>query len=143
MKKKVAKLVTTTLITRVIVDKNATEDQIVKAAKPNYIAKLNNNELGENIEKVVDDKECPFGSLPKDFYYQPDMMSEKYRTLINKKRSPHLFSWQVFKSKALAQKAYPGVEVLEFSGDDIEEITFVDKNYDKKTGKVKKGLAVQ
>lgn len=56
---KVAKLVYMSMVTRVIVDEDATEDQIIQASKDSFIEKVR-NELGENLEEIVDDKECPY-----------------------------------------------------------------------------------
>ena len=55
---KVAKLVYVSFITRVVVDENATDDQIIEAAKPNLYEKVR-LETGENLEKIEDDTECP------------------------------------------------------------------------------------
>lgn len=60
MKNKVAKLVTVSLMTRVIVDEDATDEQILDAAKPRFQAKLDNNELMDNLEEIYDDDECPY-----------------------------------------------------------------------------------
>jgi hypothetical protein len=62
---KVAKLVYVSLATRVIVDEDATEEQILEAAKHLFIDKVQ-TELGDNIEDIVDDEECPFGTLITD-----------------------------------------------------------------------------
>ena len=62
---KVAKLVYYSFMTRVIVDENATESQIVLASKKNMIAKVN-TELGENLEEIRSDDECPIGTFPTD-----------------------------------------------------------------------------
>ena len=61
---KVAKLVTISLMTRVIVDENATDEQIVEAAKSKFIEKINNEAL-ENLEDIVEDTECPYGTFYK------------------------------------------------------------------------------
>lgn len=58
---KVAKLVTVSLATRVVVDENATEDEILNAARYNFTEKIQ-TELGENLESIVDDDEFPFDS---------------------------------------------------------------------------------
>lgn len=58
--KKVAKLVAVSFLTRVVVDKNATQEEILAKAKNKFQAKLNNNELGENLEYIEEDTECPF-----------------------------------------------------------------------------------
>ena len=55
---KVAKLVYVSLMTRVIVEESATEDDIIKAAKPQFIEKIG-TDLGDNIESIEDDEECP------------------------------------------------------------------------------------
>ena len=56
---KVAKLVSVTLITRVIVDENASEQDILELAIPKLSEKLM-DEPFEHIEEIVDDDECPF-----------------------------------------------------------------------------------
>jgi hypothetical protein len=69
MGKKVAKLVVVSFITRVIVDENATDMEIIEAAKPRILEKIHKNEIGENLEEIMDDKECPFGTMPEDKLY--------------------------------------------------------------------------
>jgi len=56
---KVAKLVYVSLMTRVVVDENATDEQILNAAKPNFEQKIA-YELNEHLEDIVDDTECPY-----------------------------------------------------------------------------------
>ena len=59
MSKKVAKLVRVSLVTRVIVDVDATEQEIMELAVP----KLSENLMDapfENLEEIVDDTECPY-----------------------------------------------------------------------------------
>ena len=62
---KVAKLVYYSFMTRVVVDEDATESKIVLASKKNMLAKVN-IELGENLEEISSDDECPFGTFPAD-----------------------------------------------------------------------------
>ena len=57
---KVAKLVTVSFITRVVVEDNATDEQILNEAKKGFQAKLDNNELMDNLEQIRDDEEMPF-----------------------------------------------------------------------------------
>ena len=57
--KKVAKLVYITMATRVIVDEDAQDDEIVEASRKNFILKVK-EELHENLEDIVDDIECPY-----------------------------------------------------------------------------------
>jgi hypothetical protein len=56
---KVAKLVYVSLATRVVVDSDATDEQILEIAKANFLEKVN-TELGEHLEEIIDDKECPY-----------------------------------------------------------------------------------
>lgn len=63
---KVAKLVEVSLLVRVIVDENVTEDQIIAATYPKLQDKLNNREVGDNVVSIVDDEEVPFGEAPTD-----------------------------------------------------------------------------
>ena len=55
---KVAKLVLASLMVRVIVDENATDDDIIRAAKDKMHIVVNES-LGDNIEEIINDKECP------------------------------------------------------------------------------------
>lgn len=57
---KVAKLVTISLTTRVIVDVNATNRQVVAAAENGFRAKIDNNEAYENIISIRKDNEMPY-----------------------------------------------------------------------------------
>lgn len=128
---KVAKLVTVSLTTRVVVDENATEEQIAEATKQRYIQRINNNEVLENITEIVEDKECPFGTFTEDseegFYFQPDLDHPTMKKLLE---SGEFNSFDVFDSKALAEKLFPEVEIKTYSGDDIEEPRFVDEDYE-------------
>jgi hypothetical protein len=56
---KVAKLVTISLMTRVIVDENASEEEILNSARPKFIQKVQ-EELSENLEEIWYDNECPY-----------------------------------------------------------------------------------
>lgn len=56
---KIAKLVTVTLITRVVMDENATDEQILDMARPHFESKLV-TELNENLESIKEDTECPY-----------------------------------------------------------------------------------
>lgn len=62
---KKALLVTVELTTRVVVDVDATDEQIAKAAGRNYIRRIENDEVLENIAEhgIKDDVEMPYGSL--------------------------------------------------------------------------------
>lgn len=65
MSQKVAKLVLVSLLTRVVVDENATSEQILEVARPSLLEKIN-SELSENLEDIIDDKEMPYGTLPDE-----------------------------------------------------------------------------
>lgn len=56
---KVAKLVRVSLVTRVIVDVDATEQDIMELAVPKLSENLMDSPF-ENIEEIVDDTECPY-----------------------------------------------------------------------------------
>ena len=60
---KVAKLVRVMITTRIIVDDNASEEEIMEIALPMLLDNLYTNAF-ENIEEIVDDTEVP---------YDPDM----------------------------------------------------------------------
>lgn len=54
-----AKLVYCSFVTRVVVADNATEDQIIQESKDQFIQKVR-DDLGENIEEIIEDEECPY-----------------------------------------------------------------------------------
>jgi phosphoribosyl-dephospho-CoA transferase len=56
---KVAKLVSVTLTTRVVVDENASDEQIFDAALPRLKEKAK-EEMFENLDDIVNDMECPY-----------------------------------------------------------------------------------
>lgn len=60
MGKKIAKLVSINLMARVIVDEDATEEDILTASKIKFQNSLDNNEHSENIEFIKNDTEVPF-----------------------------------------------------------------------------------
>ncbi|MES2515936.1 MAG: hypothetical protein V4580_17415 [Bacteroidota bacterium] len=64
--KMVAKLVTITLVTRVLVEETATDEVIIAASNKGFKAQIDNNEVMENIVDIVDDKDLPFGTLDTD-----------------------------------------------------------------------------
>lgn len=67
---KKAYLVISTFVTRVIADENLEDEknwqELVNKSEEAIIAKIQNDELSENIEDVIEDEECPYGSLDKD-----------------------------------------------------------------------------
>ena len=56
---KKAMLVYTTFVTRVIVDENATDEEIIEAAAPK-LAEQALYELSENIDEITFDEDCPY-----------------------------------------------------------------------------------
>lgn len=62
---KVAKLVYYSFATRVVVDESSTEDDIIRASKRKILEKVQ-TELGENLEEIIDDEECPIGTFETD-----------------------------------------------------------------------------
>ena len=62
---KVAKLVYYSFVTRVVVDESATEQDIITESKRRILYKAQ-TELGENLEQIIDDEECPIGTFETD-----------------------------------------------------------------------------
>lgn len=56
---KVAKLVAVSLLTRVIVDENATDEEIIEEARDYFVTKVK-TDLSDNIEYIQDDTEMPY-----------------------------------------------------------------------------------
>ena len=56
---KIAKLVAVSLLTRIIVDETDSEEENLATAKPQFICKIN-TDLGDNVEFIEEDTECPF-----------------------------------------------------------------------------------
>ena len=117
------------LMTRIVVPDNFNIDDmseedydiIREKAVPRFHEKLNQEGIGDLIASVEEDTEMPFGSSNEDEYYQPSFEDEN--------KVLGLASFEVFASYEVAQKAFPGVEILTYHGDDIEEPTFVDDRY--------------
>ena len=67
---RVAKLVMVSLMTRVIVDDNLTEEQeleeIAEQARAAFVDKIMNDGIGAHLESIEDDEECPFGTFESD-----------------------------------------------------------------------------
>ena len=61
--KQVAKLVAVSLLTRVIVDEGASDEEILDKAKERFLEKIHNDEVEENLEYIKNDIECPYGTL--------------------------------------------------------------------------------
>ena len=123
MSKKVAKLVAVSLLTRVVVSEDATDEEIMQTAKANYQKKLDNNELMDNLEYIDDDTEMPFGDGIGDVYYQPEFEDDKLPISVDGKE---LYSFEVYLKKENAEKDFPNSKIIEYSGGDIENPTFVD-----------------
>ena len=62
---KVAKLVMVSMMTRIVVEENATDEQMLEASKAAFLEKIN-TEICEHLEQIVDDTECPFGTFDTD-----------------------------------------------------------------------------
>jgi hypothetical protein len=121
---KVAKLVMVSLMTRVVVDENDTEEQIIEASRLKFLSKIE-NELGEHIELIENDEEVPFGEVYDDVYYRPKI--DDRGGVINHEYSKHgVLSCEVWRDKSNLKKLFPKCIVEEFSGDDIENKVFVD-----------------
>ena len=64
-KKWVAKLVTVTLTTRVIVEEGASDENIFEAAREGLKTKAK-EEMFDNLDKIENDSECPYGTFDED-----------------------------------------------------------------------------
>lgn len=60
MAEKVAKIVTISLSTRVVVDVDATDEDIVADAESQFRSKIDNGEAFENLDNIRDDDEMPY-----------------------------------------------------------------------------------
>jgi len=63
---KKALLVEFSLLVRVVVDENATDDQIIEASYSKVQDKINNRELGDNLTSIEDDEEVPYVEASSD-----------------------------------------------------------------------------
>lgn len=90
MSKKVAKLVKVSLITRVIVNDNTPESEILEKAKSNLITKIN-YELSENLEEIIEDTECPYDSK-YDFVSGEEFILEKSEEIYELLREEYVSS---------------------------------------------------
>ena len=61
----VAKLIAVSLMTRVVVPENATDEEVLSAALPKFQKDINNGDLS-NVEFIGLDEECLFGSIDGD-----------------------------------------------------------------------------
>ncbi|GIV43874.1 MAG: hypothetical protein KatS3mg035_0997 [Bacteroidia bacterium] len=120
---KVAKLVCFSLMTRVIVDENATEDEIIEACYPKIQDKIDNRELGDNLESIKEDIEIPLGTLFGDVYYQPELDENGY---IKGHPKETIFPFEVWHNKEKLMELYPNCNPIEYHGDDIEYVQFMD-----------------
>ena len=57
---KKAHLVYISMATRVVVDENATEQDIIKLANAQIINNIIADGIFENVEEVLEDNECPY-----------------------------------------------------------------------------------
>jgi len=61
--KKIARLVEFSLLVRVVVSENATDDEIIEASYKHVQDKIDNRELGDNLISNEIDTEVPFGAI--------------------------------------------------------------------------------
>lgn len=121
--KKVAKLVYVSVGTRVVVDENATEEEIMQKARPQLIRNLKEDGILDHVESIDDDTEIPFGEGNGDVYFQPEF-DEKGN--VKGHESEMLYSFNVWHKKENLLKEFPKCNPIEYNGDDIEEPTFMD-----------------
>lgn len=122
-------LVEFSLMTRIVVpddfdiDNMSDKDYntIREKAIPKFHEQLNTDGIGDMLGVVEPDESMPFGQSIDDVYYQP--------SFDDLSKVEGLSSFEVFASKEVAEKTFPGVEILTYNGGDIEEPTFVDERY--------------
>lgn len=121
---KVAKLVAISLLTRVIVDENATEEEILEKAVPKFMEKVN-QEIGEHLEYITDDEECPYGTFDEEVevFYQPEL--DEFGD-VKGHPGETIFSFEVWRSKENLLKDLPNCNPIKYSKYDIENPTFID-----------------
>ena len=64
--KKVAKLVTFSVTTRVVTDENTSEEVMTEKAVQQAARNLLHDGIFDHLDEVVEDTELPYGSLEKD-----------------------------------------------------------------------------
>lgn len=120
---KVAKIVCVSLMTRVIVDEDATDKEISELAKGKFIEKIK-GELLENLEEIYDDEECPIGTFEEDdLYFQPEFGD--YDDILITPDGVELWSYYVYSSLEKAKEDFPDRKINTYSGDDIENPYFI------------------
>lgn len=120
---KVAKIVCVSLMTRVIVDENATDKEIVELAKGKFTKKIE-GELLENLDEIYDDEECPIGTFEEDdLYFQPEFGD--YDDILITPDGVELWSYYVYSSLEKAKEDFPDRKINTYSGDDIENPYFI------------------
>lgn len=62
-----AKLVTLDIMVRVIVEHDATEDEILEAARLKARDTIMHDSLADHLLDIRDDTEVPFGTIPQDY----------------------------------------------------------------------------
>lgn len=63
---KVAKLVTVSITTRVVVEDNDTEEQVAQKALPQAVRGIEESGVFDCVTSIQDDTEVPFGTLNSD-----------------------------------------------------------------------------
>jgi len=67
---KIAKLIGVSLMVRVIVEDNLSEEEELDAIATNVrkkcVDQILNDGIGDHIESIEEDEECPFGSIDTD-----------------------------------------------------------------------------
>ena len=138
MSKKVAKLVRVSLVTRVIVDADASESDILIQSQMKFIEQIA-NEIHENLEEIVDDTECPYEELEVedienyiDVYASDDRSDEVFDILSDEYLHSDITSGEMIYSTTLS---------LEYNEGDVREgvQTFLDWDDSPETFKLVRG----
>ncbi len=110
---KVAKLVSITLMTRIVVEDTAKHHEIEEIARNRFINNLE-TDLSDNIDSIVDDLECPYIAAFNVTYF--DETGEVIDTTQIDEKSKKL-AWELFKEFGHKKKKGYRIEFEEVEAD--------------------------
>lgn len=119
---KVAKLVYVSLLTRVVVDNTATQEEILEKSKSSLIVKIN-SELGEHLEQIVNDEECPVGEhicMNCEYDFDSKVKKDKLGTHVECPMCQSTSNVDVPKPIGMKAKYNIKTRILEITGKEIK-----------------------
>jgi len=120
---KVAKIVEISLMTRVVVEEFATDEEIMIAAVP-MLAKKALYEASENISEIYNDDECPFGTFDDEETIDYEIIGYKTAEDFNERNGEELGSAYATFAEASkdAEAFFSDFAVVKVQSSDREEI---------------------